>query len=68
MKTIDACGRACPEPVLMTKRALESSPEGVTVLADNAIAAANITRFAANAGFKLSQTEQLGIYTLTLTK
>ena len=35
MKQIDACGRACPEPVLMTKQALNADPAGVQVLVDN---------------------------------
>ncbi len=68
MKTIDACGRSCPEPVLMTKRGLDESPEGVQVLVDNAIAVENITRFAANKGYSVKKSAQNGLFTLEITR
>lgn len=68
MKQVDACGRACPEPVLMAKQALKASPAGIEVLVDNAVAVANITRFAQNAGYQVRAAEAGGIHTLTLSK
>lgn len=68
MKQVDACGRACPEPVLLAKQALKASPAGVEVLVDNAAAVANVTRFAQNAGYQVRATEANGIHTLSLSK
>jgi len=44
-KTVDARGIACPQPVLLAKKALEENDE-VTVLVDNDIAVENIRRLA----------------------
>ncbi|MBR0025693.1 MAG: sulfurtransferase TusA family protein [Clostridia bacterium] len=68
MLTVDAIGRSCPEPVLMTKQGLAESPEGITVLVDNAIAVENITRFAGNKGYKVAKTAENGVYTLEITR
>ena len=68
MKTIDACGRSCPEPVLMTKNGLGESPDGVTVTVDNAIAAENITRFAGSRGYSVKKSGDNGIFTLEVTR
>ncbi len=68
MKQVDACGRACPEPVLMTKQALKASPEGVQVLVDNAVAVGNITRFAQNGGYQVEDAVSGEIHTLTIKK
>jgi selenium metabolism protein YedF len=51
VKEIDARGHACPEPVLMTKRAAESGATEITVLVDNEASADNVARFAKKAGF-----------------
>ncbi|MDO4799616.1 MAG: sulfurtransferase TusA family protein [Bacillota bacterium] len=58
MKTIDTSGMSCPQPVLMTKKALEQHKEGVEVLVDNNTAKANVTRFLNNAGYKVIETKQ----------
>jgi len=49
MKTIDARGLACPQPVLLTKKALEEEGE-VTTLVDNVAATENLRRFASSRG------------------
>lgn len=49
MKTIDARGLACPQPVLLTKKALEEGHE-VTTLVDNVAATENLRRFASSKG------------------
>lgn len=48
MNTVDARGRSCPEPVIMTKNALSKNGSKATVLVDNQVAVDNITRFATN--------------------
>ena len=54
MKTVDARGLSCPQPVLMTKNALASKENSYEVLVDNSTAKENVTRFATNSGYKLS--------------
>lgn len=46
MKEIDARGRSCPEPVILTKKALERDGVPFEVLVDNSVAVDNISRFA----------------------
>lgn len=53
MKTVDARGHSCPEPVIMTRKALEASSGQLKVLVDNQIAVENITRFARSRGKKV---------------
>ncbi len=66
---VDARGLSCPQPVLMTKKALENNKSGeIEVLVDNATAKENITRFASNAGYQVSVSEENEDYRLTLSK
>ena len=66
MNTVDARGYSCPEPVLMTKRALDKSGAPLTVLVDSQTPLQNVTRFATNAGFKVSSKEVDGDFELTI--
>ena len=66
--TIDARGRSCPEPVLMTKKALSNNPEVLEVLVDNTTANENISRFAKNSGYNVEVTQKGSDYILILTK
>ena len=66
MNTVDARGYSCPEPVLMTKRALDKSGAPLTVLVDSQTPLQNATRFATNAGFKVSSKEVDGDFELTI--
>lgn len=54
MNQIDARGFSCPEPVLMTKKAIAEQGLPLTVLVDSATPLQNITRFAANAGHQVT--------------
>lgn len=65
---VDARGRACPEPVLMTKKAVEKNPPGVKVLVDNTTAKENITRFGTNAGYKVDVKRDEQGFILTLSR
>ena len=51
--TVDARGCSCPQPVLMTKKALEKE-SACEVLVDNNTAKNNILRFANSQGCKAS--------------
>ena len=68
LKTVDARGRACPEPVLLTKKALQQSPEGVEVLAGNSTSRDNVRRFAESRGYKTQVKEQGENFLLIITR
>ncbi|MCR3955931.1 MAG: sulfurtransferase TusA family protein [Gudongella sp.] len=53
MNIIDARGMSCPQPVLMTKNALKTSPELVQILVDNETAKGNIERYLSHEGFSV---------------
>jgi len=57
--TIDARGLACPQPVILAKRAIEENEE-VTVLVDNDFAVENIRRMAAKMACRFSMVEKGG--------
>ena len=50
---INALGKACPTPVLMAKKQLESNDHDFEILVDNPTAVANLTRFATNQGLEV---------------
>lgn len=59
---------ACPAPVVTTKRVLEEAGgEAVQVLVDPGAPRENVTRFAANRGFAVAESETDGGFALTIT-
>lgn len=69
MNTIDARGFSCPQPVLMTKKALTSNEKAYSVLVDTNAAKENVTRFAVHAGYNVTCKKTEGeYYTLSITK
>ncbi len=68
LNIIDARGRSCPEPVLMTKKAVEGNPQGIQVIVDNTTARDNITRFGKNSGFNVEVASKEEDFVLTLKK
>ncbi len=50
-ETLDCRGLVCPEPVIRTRALLQSSPEEVEVLVDNAPASENVSRLLAKSGY-----------------
>ena len=68
--TIDARGLSCPEPVIMTKKALEGGPEECTVLVDAVAARENVTRYARSQGYTVNvlEDEDEGEWTLMLSR
>jgi selenium metabolism protein YedF len=66
--TVDAKGLSCPQPVILTKKALEAHND-VTVLVDNETARENVKRLASSAGCTIeSVKESGGIYTIHIFK
>jgi len=54
-KIVDARGLACPQPVILTKKALtEAGQEPVTTIVDSPIAEANVSRMAQRAGWQVA--------------
>lgn len=68
-KTIDARRKACPQPVVMTKHALESVQEGiVTVIVDNPTSRDNVERFAKGQGCNVEASHREEGYFLEIAK
>ncbi|SDZ08715.1 sulfurtransferase TusA family protein [Tindallia californiensis] len=57
MNKIDTSGLSCPQPVLLTKKALQSEPESLTILVDNETAKANVVRYLKKAGYQVDWEE-----------
>jgi TusA-related sulfurtransferase len=56
MVEVDARGRSCPIPVVMTKKAMDVHPaEQITVIVDAEVARENVTRLARNAGYEVRE-------------
>ena len=68
MKTIDARGLSCPEPVILTKYALAAKEDAYEVIVDNPAAKENVTRFAAHQGYQVTAEEQGEDYILRIQR
>ena len=67
--TVNASGLSCPQPVLMTKKALSNLTSGhVEVLVDTATSRNNVSRFASNKGWNVKTEERDGGYKVILEK
>ncbi len=66
---VDARGYSCPTPVVMVQKAVkDKNPSKLEVAVDNQCSVENVTRFAQNAGYKVSVSDFEGDFKLTLTK
>ncbi len=66
--TVDARGLSCPQPVILTRRALQAGDLPVRVLVDTVTSCENVTRMAEKAGYRV-QVEAAGDeFTLTIAK
>ena len=68
MKLLDARGLSCPEPVIMTRKAMATGESTYQVVVDNPTAKENVTRYAVHQGYKVSVEEKDGEFTLSITK
>lgn len=68
MIKIDTCGTSCPQPVLMTKKALNDSIDSIEVLVDNNTSKTNVTKFLTSKGFSVSIVEGNENYTIKAEK
>lgn len=67
---IDCCSLQCPQPVLKTKKALESLPEDGTldVLLNSVASRENVLRFAKNSGCEVHEEKNGDITKVTIVK
>lgn len=68
LKQIDGRGVSCPQPVLMTKKALEDDRNGVEVIVDNTTAKMNVERYLKNLGYKVQISNDNENFILKATK
>jgi selenium metabolism protein YedF len=68
-KTVDTRGLSCPEPVIMTKQALDNQDVNeVLAIVDNRAALENIARMVKNLNYESMIEEQEGSYFINITK
>lgn len=66
---VDACGLSCPQPVMMTRRALQAAEQGeVQVLVDTMTQVHNCSRAAESLGWQASYEEKEGVFEVTLRR
>ena len=65
---LDARGLSCPEPVMIIKKAMETTADSYEITVDNHASKENITRFAENKGYEVSIETYGNEYTLIITK
>lgn len=68
MNMLDTSGFSCPEPVIMTKKALKDRPASLSVIVDNVASRENVTRYAEATGYKVKRTDKDGKWILSLTR
>ncbi len=68
MVEIDARGRPCPQPVLMTKKAVDAGETHLIVAVDNEGSAQNVVRFAAKHGYVTSIAPRDGDFVVTMSR
>lgn len=54
MTHVNAMGKLCPEPVIMTKAEIEKGTQDITVSVDNDIAVSNVTRLLNSKGYSVT--------------
>jgi selenium metabolism protein YedF len=66
-KEIDARGLACPQPVVLTKKALEAGEREFVILVDNPTSRDNVRRFAESSGCVVIIAEEGGGYKICIS-
>ena len=69
MKEIDARGLVCPQPVILTKKALEEIAEGeVVAIVDNITARENVSRLAENLNYEYEVSDENDCHYIKIKK
>ena len=66
-RVVDARGMSCPQPVLLTKRAIAEADE-VTTIVDSETSVHNVSRIAEKTGFRVEVEEREGDFYLHLAR
>jgi selenium metabolism protein YedF len=67
-KIIDAVGKACPMPVMMTKKEIDNGEDNFITRVDNKVAVENLKRLASSTGFSIEVKEDAGIFVVAFSK
>ena len=67
MKTIDAKGKACPLPVVMAKKEMESGTVNFDIVVDNIIAVNNIEKLVKTKGASMTYKEDSGAFIVSIS-
>jgi len=67
-KTVDARGFSCPQPVIMTRKAIKGGAFPIEVLVETVTSRENVRRAAEKLGCTVQVEETGNEFTLTLTK
>ncbi|WP_053954936.1 sulfurtransferase TusA family protein [Inediibacterium massiliense] len=68
MDRVDTRGMSCPQPVLMTKKAIANNPKDLEILVDNNTAKNNVSRFLEHAGYTFQINEGNEDFVIRATK
>lgn len=69
MKKIDVRGLNCPEPVFITKKAIDEGNSEIEILSDAVVARENISRLAGKMGYAFGyKTNEEGDFVISLKK
>ena len=67
-KLIDAVGKACPIPVIMTKKEIDNGEESIIIKVDNKIAVENLKKLATNTNFSVEVKADNNIFFVAFSK
>lgn len=68
-KVVDARGLGCPQPVILTKKAMEEAGgDEIITIVDNTTALENVTRLAKSLGYQAEYEEIEGVYQIQMVK
>ncbi len=67
-KVVDALGKACPMPVVMTKKEMDNGEDTIITKVDNKIAVENLKKLAHSAGYSVAVKEDGGYYQVAFSK
>jgi len=68
MAKIDARGKSCPQPVMMTKTYVDSGEKELEIFLDNAVSASNVQRYLEKNGFRVQIIDEDGTITIRGSK
>jgi len=68
MKEVNASGLSCPQPVIMTTKAITDGEFPFTIIVDSVTSRENVTRIAGKKGCSVNSTESSGSFRIVIDK